>query len=135
MTGTRAAAAPLSPTVPATIGATADPDAPSAAKIATPRTRTTASALVATRPAETPSRLITVNTTITPTPTAVAGERTIDIGPKSALAIGVWPSDGTVRSTYAAMPAALAAIAPEKPAMNDVHPERNPAIGSNASRR
>jgi hypothetical protein len=79
--------------------------------------------------------LIAVNSTITPTPTAVADDRVIVSGPSSALAIGAWPIAGIVRARYAAIPAALAAIAPENPATNEVHPERNPASGPNASRR
>ena len=45
------------------------------------------------------------------------------------------PAAGTNRPRYSARTTALAAIAPEKPATNDVQPVRNAASRPNASRR
>ena len=45
------------------------------------------------------------------------------------------PAAGTNRPRYSARATALAAIAPEKPATNDVHPVRNAGSRPNASRR
>ena len=45
------------------------------------------------------------------------------------------PAAGTKRPRYSANPTALAAIAPEKPATNDVQPVRNAGSRPNASRR
>ena len=56
------------------------------------------------------------------------GSGTVTIG--SAL-----PAAGTNRPTYSASATALAAMAPENPAMNEVHPVRNAVSGPNASRR
>src|SRR5204863_1208933 len=56
----------------------------------------------------------------------ISGIGTVSHGVASAAA-------GANRPTYSASATALAAIAPEKPATNDVHPVRNAAIGPNAS--
>ena len=64
------------------------------------------------------------------------GDTTIGTSGSGMVRSGVpSPAIGANRPMYSASATALAAIAPEKPATNDVQPLRNPASGPKASRK
>jgi hypothetical protein len=68
--------------------------------------------------------------------TIAFGETTIGTSGSGMVRRGVpSPAIGAKRPMYSARATELAAIAPEKPATNDVQPLRNPVSGPNASRR
>jgi len=109
---------------------------PKAMKPTNAATFSAARMLVTVRPGPTPTMCTRAATTIAELATSVWTENvsgTYGTGmTKSGAALAV---PGMKRSRYSASTIALAAIAPEKPATNEVQPVRNPANPPYASRR
>src|SRR4051794_55213 len=88
------------------------------------------------RPGPTPRTCTAASIAITATATSACGVTATVTGPSAAETSGRRSAaNGTNRPREAAKPTALAAIAPENPATNDVQPVKNAAAGPNASRR
>src|SRR5688572_30012925 len=108
---------------------------PTNASTASPTTITNASPFVARRLALTPAMLTIVNSATSASAMPVVAESVRVRGPIESVHSTLRANAGITPVTCAANPTAAAAIAPENPAMNDVQPERNPAVSPNASRR
>jgi hypothetical protein len=140
ITGTSAAAIPMMPPaatedVAGTDEAAGSRTTPATTNATMPMISSTASVLFVRRDDSRPATATAVNARMSPTATSVVGEIVRLSGPAPTCMSGGPPTLGQIGVRYRANPTALAAIAPEKPAMKDVHPERNPATGPNASRR
>ena len=84
--------------------------------------------LPTTRPGPTPRRWINDSTQTDTIAVIVCGDSVAVIGPSGSDA-SAWslPTPGMKRERYSARNSALAAMAPENPATNDVQPVRNAA--------
>src|SRR5687767_5119558 len=111
------------------------PMKPAATTVAMPTTMSTASAFVAARLARTPEMLTRVNSARSVSATSVVPVTDTTIGPTRIVANVTCAMAGTRLVRYTANPTAAAAIAPENPAMNEVHPDRKASGSPNASRR
>ena len=109
---------------------------PAATNAASSAAFMTASTFCTRRPGPSPTRWTAVSTAMTAKATRDWGETLRVTTPRGAAAHGsVSAAAGRMRPRYAAKPTAPTAMAPLKPATNDVQPVRKAGSGPNASRR